>query len=161
LPEAQMDRFMFKVNVDYPSVSEELEILQRMGKTVTKIDVEAVSSPEVIGKLRELVDQVYMDEKVSNYIVRLVDATRNPSKYNLSIAPYVRYGASPRATIFLSLAARAHALIQGRGFVSPHDVKSIAMDVLRHRIALSYDAEADEISCEYIVNEVLNSIEVP
>lgn len=161
LPEAQMDRFMFKVNVTYPNKEEELEILRRMGKTITKIAVSPVSSPATISELRDLIDQVFMDEKVEQYIVRLVDASRHPSSYKLELGKYIRYGASPRATIFLALASKAHALIQGRAFVTPQDVKSIAMDVLRHRVAISYEAEAEEITSEFIVQQILNTVEVP
>ncbi len=161
LPEAQMDRFMMKVVVGYPTAAEEGEILDRMATSRPRIDVEAVISPERILELQGLVDRVYVDAQIKQYIINLVLATREPSKVSADLGHYVRYGASPRATINLTLAARAHAFLQGRGYVIPEDVKAIAMDVLRHRILVTYEAAADEITREDIVASVLKGVEVP
>ena len=161
LPEAQVDRFMFKLHVTYPSKADEHKILKRMARSAPKIDVEPVITPADILRLRELADEIFMDEKLEEYIVNLIEATRDPKAYKLNIAEYIRYGASPRATIFLALAARAHALLQGRGYVTPQDVKSIALDVLRHRVILTYEAEAEERSPESIVGEILDTVDVP
>ena len=161
LPEAQVDRFMMKLKVEYPKKAEEREILRRMASSKPKLSVEPIITPEDVIRLRELTDEIYMDEKVEDYIVDLIEATRNPQDYGLSIKPFIRYGASPRATIFLTMASRAHALLEGRGYVTPQDVKSIAPDVLRHRIALTYEAEAEEMTSEDIVEQVLATVPVP
>jgi MoxR-like ATPase len=161
LPEAQVDRFMFKVIVTYPARDEELEVLNRM-TTSHAPKVEKVIGPEELKKARELVSNIYIDEKVKNYIVEIVMATRQPKEYGLgSLAPLIQVGGSPRATIFLTKAAKAHAFIRGRGFVTPEDVKAIAYDVLRHRIILTYEAEAEETKSDSVIREVLNKIEVP
>lgn len=161
LPEAQVDRFMLKVKITYPSRDEELKILQRnVGSTPQKI--KAVVKPESILKARKLVHDIYVDEKIEKYILDIVFATRNPSEYGLSnISDLISYGASPRATINLALAARANAFLKRRGYVVPEDVRSICMDVLRHRIAVTYEAEAEEITSENIVEDILNKVEVP
>jgi len=162
LPEAQVDRFMLKVNITYPSKADELKILRRMALTKTQFDVKAVLKPEDILRLRGLVDEVYMDEKIEHYIVDLVEATRNPEQYKLkSLKALIQYGASPRATINLTLAAKAHAFIHGRGFVTPQDIKSIGMDVLRHRIIPSYEAEAEEKTPEDLIRTIFETVEVP
>ena len=161
LPEAQVDRFMFKLHVSYPSKAEEHKILQRMARSAPKLDADPVITPEDILRLRALTDDIYMDEKLEEYIVNLVEATRNPRDYGLEIDDLIRYGASPRATIFLAMASRAHALLQGRGYVTPQDVKSIAMDVLRHRVILTYEAEAEEKPPEVIVGQILDTVDVP
>jgi MoxR-like ATPase len=161
LPEAQVDRFMLKLKVTYPTKTEEREILKRMAKANPDLSVEPVVAPEDILRLRALADDVYMDEKIEDYIVNLVEATRNPADYNLNIGDLIRYGASPRATIFLTMAARRHAMLQGRGYVTPQDVKSIGMDVLRHRVIVSYEAEAEGKSSEDLVQQVFDTVEVP
>ena len=161
LPEAHVDRFMLKVVVGYPSRDEELEILQRMGRTRPSLEVNTVTSPEEILAARELVDQIVVDRRVQEYIVDIVMATRNPAAYNLPLDELIQYGASPRATINLTIAAKANAFLQGRAYVTPHDVKAIAMDVLRHRIILTYEAEAEERTAEDLVEEVLRAIPVP
>ena len=161
LPEAQVDRFMLKLNITYPSKEEEHKILKRMSRSTAKFDVDPIIEPSAILRLRELADEIFMDEKLEEYIVNLVECTRNPDLYKLDIGDYIRYGASPRATIFLVMAARAHALLQGRGYVTPQDVKSIALDVLRHRVIRTYEAEAEELSPEDIVSRILDTVDVP
>ena len=161
LPEAQMDRFMFKILVTYPTKDEELEILSRMTQrelpTVTRM-----ITPEELKKARDLVTSIYIDDKVKQYIIEIVMATRNPREYGLNtIANLINVGGSPRATINLTKSAKAHAFIRGRGFVTPEDVKSIAYDVLRHRILLTYEAEAEEMKPDAVIREILNKIEVP
>jgi MoxR-like ATPase len=161
LPEAQVDRFMFKLRVDYPSREEELQILKKMARSAPDTSVSPVVDPADIIRLRRLNDEIFMDEKIEEYIVSLVDASRDPGRHGLDIQPYIRYGASPRATIFLAMAARAHALIQARGYVTPQDVKSVAHDVLRHRIILTYEAEAEEITPEAVIDQILATVNVP
>ncbi len=161
LPEAQVDRFMFKLVVTYPTKDEERKILQRMARSAPKIDIDPVLDPTSISRLRELSDEIYMDAKLEDYIVNLVEATRNPEAYGMKISDLIRYGASPRATIFLAMAARAHALLQGRGYVTPQDVKSISLDVLRHRVILTYEAEAEEKTAEDVVGQILDTVDVP
>jgi len=160
LPEAQVDRFMLKLKVDYPSKAEEREILERMTGTAT-FDVKRLITPADILRARQVVGQVYIDNRIKDYIVELVLATRKPEDYKLDTKGLVQFGASPRATIFLAVAAKAHAFIRGRGYVTPEDVKSIAFDVLRHRIILSYEAEAEDVTTEQIIQRVLDTIEVP
>jgi MoxR-like ATPase len=161
LPEAQVDRFMLKVVVDYPSRDEELEILRRM----TKGDVpgaEAVTTPEQIIKARKTIYNIYVDEKIENYIVDIVMATREPSRYGLDdLGSLIDYGASPRASIYLTLGAKAYAFLRGRGYVTPEDIRAIGMEVLRHRIIPSYEAEAEDITPETIVTKVFEKIEIP
>ena len=161
LPEAQVDRFMFKLNVTYPDKKEEREILDRMALTKKNIQVNPVITPKDILRLRSLVDEIYIDDKIKNYIVDIVFASRDPKAYNLKLEEFIEYGASPRATIFLALAAKAHAFIKGRGFVTPQDVKSIGMDVLRHRVIVTYEAEAEEITSEDVVQKIFDTVEVP
>ena len=161
LPEAQTDRFMLKVVVEYPNRNEELEILRRMSKTRPKFDIQPVTSPAEIMKARELVDEVYVDEKVENYIVDLVMATRTPEAYGMQLKDLIQFGGSPRATINLTLAAKANAFLAGRGYVVPQDVKDIAMDVLRHRVVITYEAEAEDRTSESIVSEILDHVAVP
>jgi MoxR-like ATPase len=161
LPEAQADRFMLKVVVDYPNRNEELEILRRMSKTRTRFDIQPVTSPAEIVKARELVDEIYVDEKVQNYIVDIVMATRTPEAYGMQLKDLIQYGGSPRATINLTLAAKANAFLSGRGYVVPQDVKDIAMDVLRHRVMITYEAEAEDRTSESIVSEILDHVAVP
>jgi MoxR-like ATPase len=161
LPEAQVDRFMLKLKITYPSKEEEKRILQRMAYSKPKLDVAAVIEPADIKRLRELADEIYVDEKVEDYILNIVQATRTPETYGLTVGPLIQYGASPRATIFLTMASRAHALLQGRGYVTPQDVKSIGMDVLRHRVIVTYEAEAEEKSSEDVVSAVFDNVAVP
>ncbi len=161
LPEAQVDRFMLKLSIGYPNKDEELEIMRRMaGKPVP--EVAAVVDPTAIVAARSLVSEVYMDEKIEKYIIDIVFATRNPRDYGLDdLQDLIAFGASPRASINLHLAAKAHAFLRRRGYVIPEDVRSIGMDVLRHRIIVTYEAEAEEVSAEDVVRKVLNKIEVP
>ncbi len=162
LPEAQVDRFMFKVKVGYPSKEEELDIIRRniAGDDLQQVRP-VVTIPEIL-KARESVRKVYMDEKVEKYIIDIVFATRNPGDYGLSpLAPLINYGSSPRASINLALAAKAHAFLKRRGFVLPEDVRQICHDVMRHRIGLTYEAEAENVTQEDIINKVLNAVQVP
>lgn len=160
LPEAQIDRFMLKLKVDYPQRDEELQIQERM--TVKDVPtVNTVITPDDILKARDAVYQIYVDEKVKNYIVDIVIASRNPEKYDLDLKELIAYGASPRATIYLNIAGRAHAFLQGRAYMTPDDVKSIGPDILRHRIILSYEAEAEELTSDDIVQKIFDGIEVP
>ena len=152
---------MLKVKVTYPSKDEELKILKRMSFTNAVIDVQPVVAPEDIIRARGIVDEIYMDEKIEEYIVNIVETSRNPEIYNLDIGQYIRYGASPRASIFLAMASKANALVEGRGYVTPQDVKTIAMDVLRHRVILTYEAEAEEKTSEDIIEQILNTVDVP
>jgi MoxR-like ATPase len=161
LPEAQLDRFMMMVKVDYPTRTEELAILDRMASG-TAPTVEAVIEPETLLQARTVVDQVYIDPKIKEYIVDLVFATRDPAAHGLSdIADYVEYGASPRASIHLVRGARAHAFLQHRGYVIPEDIKSVGMDILRHRVIPTYEAEAEEMSVEDILGRVFEQVDVP
>ena len=161
LPEAQVDRFMLKLRIDYPTKDEERAIMDRMAFTDKQISVQPVVSPQEILETRKIVDEIYMDDKVKDYIIDLVFATRNPDDYNLDLKRYIEYGASPRATIYLTLASKAHAFIQGRGYVTPQDVKSIGMDVLRHRVIITYEAEAEDMTSETVVQRIFDEVEVP
>ncbi len=162
LPEAQVDRFLFKVVVTYPTADQELQILRSHASTAARPQVQSVMTPEDILRIRQLLDQVFMDTRVEKYIVSLVEATRKPEAYRLAdLKPLIRFGASPRATIFLAQAARAQAFLQSRGYATPQDVKDVAMDVLRHRVLLTYEAEAQEISAEEIVQKFLDAVPVP
>jgi MoxR-like ATPase len=161
LPEAQVDRFMLKLNINYPSKIEEREILERMALTNTSTNINAIISPEDIKRLHSVVDQIYIDDKIKDYIVDLVFASREPRKYNLDLDEFIEYGASPRATIYLTIASKAYAFLKGRGYVTPQDVKSIGMDVLRHRIIITYEAEAEEMTSEKIIQTIFDNIEVP
>ena len=161
LPEAQLDRFMFKLNVGYPSRDEERRILDLMGTSAPQLQVKPVAEPARIIDSRSIVNAIYIDERVKDYIVDLVWATREPATYGLQLADLIRFGASPRATISLALAARGHAFLDGRGYVTPHDVKSIAADVLRHRIVVSFEAEAEEMTTDSIIERILAGLPVP
>ncbi|MBS3758265.1 MAG: AAA family ATPase [Desulfobacterales bacterium] len=161
LPEAQVDRFMLKLKMGYPSKEEEHQILKQMARAAPDLDVDTVIRPDEIFDLRRLSDAIYMDEKIEAYIINIVSATRAPETYDGAMKDLVRYGASPRATIFLAMAAKAYALIRGRGYVTPQDVKDIGMDVLRHRVIVSYEAEAEEKTSENIVQWVFDMVEVP
>ena len=153
---------MLKVKVSYPNKEEELKILKRMSFTDKEFDIRKVIDPKDILRARRVVDEVYMDEKIERYIVDIVDATRNPQNYKLAdLKGLILYGASPRATINLTLASKAYAFIPGRGYVTPQDVKTIGMDVLRHRVIVSYEAEAEEKSSEDIIQRIFSEVEVP
>ncbi len=161
LPEAQMDRFMLKLKVTYPSKQEERRILDRMASTQPKTDVAPVVQPEDIVQARTVVDEIYVDDKIKDYIVDIVQATRTPGEYRLDLAHLIEYGASPRATIALTLGAKAYAFLQGRGYVTPQDVKTIGPDVLRHRLITSYEAEAEEYTSDDLVKQIFDHVPVP
>jgi MoxR-like ATPase len=161
LPEAQVDRFMLKVRIDYPDVADERRVLDRaLGGT--RVPVQPVLGPEDVAGMQEVVRMIYVDDQIRDYIVNLVQATRDPARFALAqLAPLIDYGASPRATIFLGTAARAMAFLQGRGYVTPQDVKDIALDVLRHRVILSYEAEAEQQISDDVVRAILAAVPVP
>jgi MoxR-like ATPase len=161
LPEAQVDRFMLKLKVGYPGKDEELVILDRMSAVEPALHVEPALGLDDLAELRRVLDGVYVDERIKRYIVDFVHATRRPAEYGLDLAAYIQLGASPRATIFLTRAARAQALLEGRAYVTPQDVKSVAFDVLRHRVAVTYEAEAEELTAEAILERILNHLPVP
>ena len=162
LPEAQIDRFMLKVMVTYPSQREERQILDRMAFTKPEMLIQPVMDPGDVVRARQVVDEIYIDDKIKDYIVSLVTATRNPQAFGLpKLAGLIHYGASPRATIMLTLGAKAIAFLEGRGFVTPQDVKDIAPAVLRHRIIVTYEAEAEEQTSEEIVRTLLDHVPVP
>ncbi|HEY5870188.1 MAG TPA: MoxR family ATPase [Candidatus Tectomicrobia bacterium] len=161
LPEAQVDRFMLKLKITYPSREEELQILERMAHTYVQPDIKPVVTTADILAARSVVDAIYLDDKVKQYIVDIVFATREPQAYKLAIGDYIEYGASPRATIYLALAAKAYAFLRGRGYVTPQDVKSIGMDVLRHRVLITYEAEAQEITAEDLIQRIFAYLPVP
>ncbi len=160
LPEAQVDRFLMKVILTYPSAEEERQMVDRMSTGRVPV-VTAVVAPEDILRARVVVDGLYVDGRIKDYVVRLVQATRTPSRFKLSAEGYIRYGASPRATLFLTLAAKAHAFLRGRAYVTPEDVKAVGMDVLRHRLILTYEAEAESITAENLLSRIFESVEVP
>ncbi len=161
LPEAQVDRFMLKIKIDYPSKEEELQIM-RQNIGAQNGEVKAVVSPKDILKARAAMNEIYMDEKIERYILDIVFATRTPKNYGVdNVVQLISYGASPRATINLALGAKAYAFIKRRGYVIPEDVRAVSLDVLRHRVAVTYEAEAEEVSSEHIIQEILNKIEVP
>ena len=161
LPEAQVDRFMLKVKITYPSRDEELKIM-RQNVNFDQIEIQKVITPAEILNARNLIHEVYVDEKIEKYILDIVFATRNPKEYNVpKLSDLISYGASPRASINLALGAKAMAFIKRRGYVIPEDIRAICLDVLRHRIAVTYEAEAEEITSEYVIQEILNKIEVP
>jgi len=162
LPEAQVDRFMLKVVVTYPTRDEELEIMRRMARTGERPGVRAVATPDQILRARGVLDDLYVDERVERYIVDLVLASRTPSEYGLaSFASLIEHGASPRASINLNLAARAHAFLRHRAYVTPEDVRAVARDVMRHRIIVTYEAEAEQVAASDVVERVLDAVEVP
>jgi MoxR-like ATPase len=161
LPEAQVDRFMLKLVITYPSREEELLILDRMTAIEPDLRVDAVLAPAEVFALRHTIDQIYVDDKIKQYVVDVVRATRRPGDYGLDVGPYIQYGASPRATIFLTRAAKAQAFLDGRGYVTPQDVKSIGADVLRHRLLVTYEAEAEEITGEGLLQRIFDHIKVP
>jgi MoxR-like ATPase len=161
LPEAQVDRFMLKVVITYPDRREEREIMERMTRDSLP-PVHPVISPEAIVRARGVVSQIYVDEKIKDYVLDIVFATRQPEEFDLAdLKPLIAYGASPRATIYLITTAKAHAFLHGRGYVTPEDIKQVAMDVLRHRIIVTYEAEAEELTSEDVVRKILDQVEVP
>lgn len=162
LPEAQVDRFLFKLKVGYPQRAEECEIMRKMSRSHPDLDVNTVMKPADILRLRALIDEVFMDEKIEAYILDLIMATRNPEEFGLAeLQSLIRYGASPRATIYLAMAAKGHAFLCGRGYVSPQDVKCVGMDVLRHRVIITYEAESQKKTSEDILERIFNTIYVP
>ncbi|MEN8189152.1 MAG: MoxR family ATPase [Thermodesulfobacteriota bacterium] len=161
LPEAQIDRFMLKVVVDYPSISEERQILDRVEHTDSMVNVKPVVDGDTILASRKVVDSIYIDDKLKNYIVSLVCATRDPKNFRLELDDYIETGASPRATINLKSVAKALAFLEGRGYVTPDDIKGAAMDVMRHRIRISYEAEAEAVTSEDIIYKILDTVPVP
>ena len=161
LPEAQVDRFMLKVKLGYPSRDEELAILDRMGGIEPDLGVDAVLGPEDVQSLRKSLDRIYVDPKINNYIVDIIQSTRRPDDYGLEMTGLIQYGASPRASIFLKRAAKGMAFLDGRGYVTPEDVKAIAPDVLRHRLLITYEAEAEELTAESLVSRILERLPVP
>jgi MoxR-like ATPase len=160
LPEAQIDRFMLKLRIDYPDRKEERQILDLMSRD-DPIEVNRVVTPADILRVREVAKEVYMDERIKDYIVQLVFATRKPQDFKLDLKDLIQFGASPRATIFLAQASRAHAFIKGRGYVTPEDIKAIGLDVLRHRIILTYEAEAEEVTTESVISRIFDAVQVP
>jgi MoxR-like ATPase len=162
LPEAQVDRFMLKLNITYPSIEEEHRIMKRMAYTDKEIEVRPVIGPEDIKRARDVVNEIYMDEKIEKYILDIVFATRDPQRYRLDeLSGLIQYGASTRASIYLSIASKAFAFLQGRGYVTPQDVKSIGPDILRHRVIVSYEAEAEEKTSDDIIKRIFEEVEVP
>ncbi|MBB4061231.1 MoxR-like ATPase [Salinibacter ruber] len=162
LPEAQVDRFMLKIDVTYPTGDEELEIMRRMARTDESASVDAVASPGQILQARTVINDLYIDERVEQYIVNLVLASRDPGAYGLGeLEPLLEYGASPRASINLNLAARAHAFLRHRAYVTPEDVRAVAQDVMQHRLVITYEAEAEQVAAADLVDRILGSVEVP
>jgi len=161
LPEAQVDRFLLKIKITYPSRVEERQILEAMAVTARTFDTRPVVEPAAILRARLVVNDIYMDEKIKDYILDIVGATRDPAAFKLPLKEYLRYGGSPRATIYLALAARTQAFLQGRGYVTPQDVKTVAPDVLRHRLIVSYEAEAEELTADDLLQRILNELPVP
>jgi MoxR-like ATPase len=161
LPEAQVDRFMLKLRMSYPTKEEELLILDRMAAIEPDLEIEPILDRGDVGELRRLLDRIYVDDKIKRYIVDVIAATRKPADFGLDIGPYIQYGASPRATVFLTRAAKGHAFLEGRGYVTPHDIKSIGYDVLRHRLIVTYEAEAEEITSEELLRRIFDHLRVP
>ncbi len=161
LPEAQVDRFMLKLRIGYPSREEERQILETMARTSGQPTASAVVEAQTILAAREVINRVYLDDKVKDYIVDLVCATREPERYKVDVKDFIQLGASPRATIALTLCAKAYAFLRGRGYVTPQDVKSIGMDVLRHRVTITYEAEAEEKTSETVIQKIFDELPVP
>lgn len=161
LPEAQTDRFMMKVKIDYPTMNEEKEILKRMGTLEARPEPRPILTAQDILETRQVVNSIYIDDKIIDYILNIVFATRHPKDFGIKIDGLLMYGASPRASIALKLAAKAHAFLSGRSFVTPHDIKQIANDILRHRLRRTYEAEAEEVSPDDIINTILSNLPVP
>ena len=161
LPEAQVDRFMLKLHLTYPSKEEELAILDRMAQIEPDVAIEPVLSANDIFALRKTIDSIYLDDKVKKYIVEIVHATRRPKDFGLNLDSYIQYGASPRATIFLTRGAKGQAFLEGRSYVTPQDIKTIGYDVLRHRVTVTYEAEAEEITPEQLLKRIFDQVKVP
>ncbi len=161
LPEAQVDRFMLKLKITYPTRSEERQILDLMARTTNLPAVGQIVEPQQILSARKVINEIYVDDKVKDYIVDLVCATRDPQNYKINVKDYIQMGASPRATIALTLGAKSHAFLRGRGYVTPQDVKSIGMDVLRHRVTVTYEAEAEEKTSETVIQKIFDELPVP
>ena len=162
LPEAQVDRFMLKLKIDYPTKEEERTIMQRMSSNKQHVKVQKIIQPEVLLKAQETINSIYIDSNLEDYILNLVAATRNPAIQNLpKLVNLIQYGASPRASIFLHRLSKAHAFMQGRGFVVPQDIKTIGFDVLRHRVILTYEAEAENICTDDVLQQIFDTVEVP
>ncbi|OGW78249.1 MAG: ATPase [Omnitrophica bacterium RIFCSPLOWO2_02_FULL_45_16] len=162
LPEAQVDRFMLKLKIDYPNREEEYKIMKRMAVTDKRISALPVAGPDDIMKARKVVDEIYIDERIEKYIIDIVFATRDPVAYRLKeLVGLIQYGASPRASIYLSVASKAYAFLQGRGYVVPQDIKTIGMDILRHRIIVSYEAEAEDKTSEDVIKRIFEEVRVP
>ena len=161
LPEAQVDRFMLKVKISHPERAEERQILDLMSCTNASPETQQVISMDDIRKAREVINNIYIDDKVKDYIVDMICCTRQPAKYEIDISDFIQLGASPRATVAITLAAKSHAFLRGRGFVTPQDVKSVAHDVLRHRVSVTFEAEAEEKSSETIIQKILDELPVP
>ncbi|WMW25170.1 MoxR family ATPase [Methanolobus sediminis] len=160
LPEAQVDRFMSKLLIDYPTKDEEIEIIERFTQGVKTSVSKILSSNEII-EIQDFIPQVYADRKIMDYVARIVDATRHPQSYSVDVEDHIEYGASPRASLWLILAAKSHAVLNGRGYVIPEDVKSVVYHVLRHRVLLNYEAEVEEISSDHVITEILEKVKVP
>ncbi len=160
LPEAQVDRFMLKLSINYPNKAEEKEIIKRIAQSPQEA-LQAVATPAELREARDVVNKIYMDEKLLDYIVEIVFATREPMVFGIDIEGLIQYGASPRASIYLAQAAKAYAFLQGRGYVIPQDIKSIGTDVLRHRVILSYEAEAEDLCSDDIIARIFDNVEVP
>jgi MoxR-like ATPase len=161
LPEAQVDRFMLKLHLTYPNKDEELAILDRMALIEPDVSIQPVLSAAEIFDLRKTIDGIYLDEKVKKYIVEIVHATRRPKDYGLNLETYIQYGASPRATIFLTRGAKGQAFLEGRSYVTPQDIKTIGYDVLRHRVTITYEAEAEEMTSEQLLKKIFDQVKVP
>ncbi|MBI2805429.1 MAG: AAA family ATPase [Planctomycetes bacterium] len=161
LPEAQVDRFMLKLHLTYPSKQEELAILDRMAQIEPDVAVTPVLSAQDIFELRTAIDGIYLDDKVKKYIVEIVHATRRPKDYGLNLESYIQYGASPRATIFLTRGVKGQAFLEGRSYVTPQDVKTIGYDVLRHRVTITYEAEAEDMTSEHLLKKIFDQVKVP
>jgi MoxR-like ATPase len=161
LPEAQVDRFMLKLKINYPTRAEERQILDLMAHTTNLPSATAVVTPQQIMDARRVVNDIYIDDKVKEYIVDLVCATREPESYKIQVRDFIQLGASPRATICLTLAAKAYAFLKGRGYVTPQDVKTIGMDVLRHRVTITYEAEAENKTSETVIQKIFDELPVP
>lgn len=160
LPEAQVDRFMFKILISYPTIEQESEIIQRFTEGISYKATRILSGEKLL-EMQDFVPKIYADEKIRNYITQIVDATRFPTKYDLKLSHLIEYGASPRASIWLTISAKANALLQGRGFVIPKDVQDVVYDVLRHRIILTYEAESEDIATDDIIQKIIDKITIP
>jgi MoxR-like ATPase len=162
LPEAQVDRFLYKLEMTYPTFDEEIEILNR-NITLSRFEdfkLKSVLSPSEIIRAQKYVKQIYTDSKIKSYIIRIIDATRNPSKYEIELGKYLEFGASPRSSIAIFIASKAHALLKGRSFVVPQDIKDVAYSVLRHRMVLNYEGQAEEINVNTIIKEILEKVSI-